>query len=106
LPSAGKGEAFSFVVISDKPVFSVEASKKAWLLVVVASFGKTLNEQPSTLVDELLLSDINSIKNHVVYVFPVSLAKSLQRQIYNGQIDLEGMYAAIKKNLIQKIISK
>lgn len=106
LPSAGKDEAFSFIVISSKPVFSVEASKKAWLLVVVASFGKTLNEQPPIKVDELLLSDTNLMKGRIAHVFPASLAKSLQRQVYNGQIDLEGMYAVIKKNLVQKTISK
>ncbi len=47
LPSGGKAGAISFIVLSSQPVFSVETSKKGWLLVVVASIGKTLNEQPS-----------------------------------------------------------
>jgi len=106
LPSGGKAGALSFIVVSSQPVFSVEASKKGWLLVVVASVGKTLNEQPSIKADELWLSDANLMKNRVAYVFPMSLAKAIQRQIYNGQIDLEGMYVAIKKNLVQKTISK
>lgn len=106
LPSGGKAGALSFIVLSSQPVFSVEASKKAWLLVVVASIGKSLNEQPSVKTDELWLSDANLIKNRVAYVLPTSLAKSLQRQVYNGQIDLEGMFVAIKKNLVQKTIPK
>ncbi|MNR66060.1 hypothetical protein D3C85_1893670 [compost metagenome] len=65
-----------------------------------------MNDQPSIKVDELWLSDVNQMKSRVAYAIPVSLAKSLQRQVYNGQIDLSGMYAAIKKNLVQKTVSK
>ena len=76
------------------------------MLVAVASIGKTLNEQPSVKADELWLSDANQMKSRVAYVLPASIAKSLQRQVYNGQLDLEGMYAAIKKNLVRKTIGK
>lgn len=106
LPSSGKDNAFSFIVVSSQPIFSAEASKKGWLLVVVASVGKILNEQSSVQADELWLSDANLMKSRVAYVFSTSMAKFLQQQVYNGQIDLEGMYAAIKKNLVQRIISK
>jgi len=106
LPTGGKAGALSFIVISSEPVFSVEASKKAWVLVAVASIGKTLNDQPSLKVDELWLSDVNQMKSRIAHVMPVSLAKSLQRQVYNGQIDLDGMYAAIKKSLVRKTVSK
>jgi hypothetical protein len=106
LPAGGKDGAFSFIVVSSQPIFLIEASKKGWLLVVVASIGKTLNEQSSVKVDELWLSDTNLMKSRIAYVFPAFLAKSLQRQVYDGQIDLEGMYTAINKNLVQKTISK
>ena len=33
----------SFILISSQPVFSVEASKKAWLIVAVAATGDVLN---------------------------------------------------------------
>ena len=106
LPAGGKAGALSFIVISSQPVFSVEASKKAWLLVVVGTIGKTLNEQLSFKADRLWLSDANLMERRTGYFLPISLAKSLQHQVYNGQIDLEGMYAAIKKNLVQKTIPK
>lgn len=106
LPSGGEAGALSFIVISSEPVFSIEASRKAWILVAIASIGKTLNDQPSLKVDELWLSDVNQMKDRVAYVMPVSLAKSLQRKIYNGQIDLDGMYAEIKKNLVRKTVSR
>jgi len=105
-PSDGNAGALSFIVISSEPVFSVEASKKAWMLVTVASIGKSLNDQPSIKVDELWLSDVNQMKNRVAYVISGSLAKSLQQQAYNGKIDLNSMYATIKKNLVQKTVSK
>ncbi len=41
-PCSGKAGALSFIVLSSQSVFSVKESKKAWLLVV-GSFGKTLN---------------------------------------------------------------
>lgn len=106
LPTEGKAGALSFIVISSQPVFSVEASKKGWVLVAVASIGKSLNEQPSVKVDELWLSDVNQMKGRVAHVIPVSLAKALQRQVYNGQIDLDGMYSAITKNLVRKTVPK
>src|SRR3990167_1748830 len=77
LPSGGKEGALSFIVISSEPIFSIESAKKAWLLVVVGAFGKTLNDQPSIKVDELWLSDINQMKERVAFVLRANLAKSL-----------------------------
>ena len=65
-----------------------------------------MNEQPSVKTDELWLSDANLMKNRIAHALPTSLAKSLQRQVYDGQIDLEEMYVAIKKNLSKKTIPK
>jgi hypothetical protein len=106
LPGGGKAGALSFIVVSSQPVFSAEASKKAWLMVVVASVGKTLSERPSLKVDELWLSDSNLMKNRVAYSFPAALAKSLQRKVSSGQIDLERFYAAITRNLAQRTIPR
>jgi hypothetical protein len=106
LPSGGQVGTLSLVVISSHPVFSVDASKKGWLLVAVASIGQSLNEQPSVNVDELWLSDANQLKSRVAFVLPASLATSLHRQVYNGQVDLERMSAAIKKNLVRKTIGE
>lgn len=105
-PTRGKARALSFIIISSEPVFSAEASKKAWVLVTVASIGKSLNEQPSIRADELWLSDANQIRNRIAYVLPAALAKSLQRQIYSGTIDLEGMYAAIIGQMVRKNVSR
>jgi hypothetical protein len=75
-------------------------------LVAVASVRKTLNKQPSVRTDELWLSDSNLMKSRVAYFFPASLAMSLQRRVSNGQIDLEEIYASIKRNLVLKTIPK
>lgn len=107
LPSAGSAPgSYSLIVLSSKPVFSVEASKKAWLIVAVAATGDSLNRQPSVKADELWFSDTTLMKNRTAHVFPASLAKSLQRRVKNGQMDLEGMYSEIKRNLVQKTIQK
>lgn len=107
LPSAGSTPgSYSFIVLSSNPVFSVEASKKAWLIVAIAAAGDSLNKQSSVKADELWLSDAALMKNRTAHVFPASLAKSLQRRVKNGQLDLEGMYSEIKRNLVQKTVQK
>lgn len=107
LPSAGSTPgSYSFIVLSSKPVFSVEASKKAWLIVAIAAAGDSLNKQSSVKADELWLSDTALMKNRTAHVFPAPLAKSLQRRVKNGQLDLEGMYSEIKRNLVQKTVQK
>jgi hypothetical protein len=48
LPTPGKGQGSqSFILLSSQPVFSVEASKKAWVLVAVAATGDALNKSAS-----------------------------------------------------------
>lgn len=107
LPNAGNVPgSYSFVLLSSKPVFSAEDSKKAWLIVAVGVAGASLNKQPSVKADELWFSDTTLMKNRIVHVFPASIAKSLQHRAKNDQIDLEEMYREIKRNLVQKTIKK
>jgi hypothetical protein len=103
VPAAGEG-ALSFIVISSEPVFSVEASKKAWLLVVVAAVGKLMNDQPAVKIDKLFVSDANLMKGRVAYSFPATLTRSLQSKVFNGEMQVETMYAQIGKNLVRKDI--
>jgi hypothetical protein len=106
LPSAGKAGALGFLVISDEPVFSNAASKKGWVIVVVGAIGKALNSRPKVKVDELWMSDLNQTKNRIAYTIPLSLAKSLQRRIYNDEITLEQFYADVQKNMVRKPVPK
>lgn len=106
LPGGGKDEALSFTIISSEPVLSIESAKKAWLLSVVGTVGKILNDQPTTKVDELWLSDLNQASNRVAYILPLSLVKSLQEKVSSGQINIEEMYQSIEKNLVKKTLPK
>ena len=106
MPGGGKDEALSFIVISGDSIFSIEPAKKAWLLSVVGAVGKTLNDQPTTKVDELWLSDLNPTRSRVAFILPLSLVKSLQAEVSNGQIDIEEMYVVIQKNLVKKTLPK
>ena len=107
VPSAGKSPgAFTFILISSKPVFASEASKKAWVLVAVAASGDALNKNASVKAEELWLSDANEMKSRTAYVMPAALAKSLQRRIKADQITLDTMYSEVSKNLSQRNIPK
>jgi hypothetical protein len=104
-PSSRKAELLSFIIISSKPVFAVEASKKGWMIVTISAVGKILNEDPSIRTDEIWLSDVDLTKKRVVYALPTSVAKSLQRDAFHGRINVEQMYETIKKNLTQKSVT-
>jgi len=107
LPTAGKSQgSYSFILLSSQPVFSVEASKKGWVLVSVAAAGDALNKNVSVKAEEIWLSDANQMKNRIAYIMPSELAKSLQRRIKADEINLDTMYSEISKNLIQKSIAE
>jgi len=107
IPSAGKNPGtHSFILLSSKPVFSIEASKKAWILVAVAATGDALNKNASVRAEELWLSDATQMKSRTAYVMPAPLAKSLQRRVKGEQITLDGMYSEIIRNLSQRSIPK
>lgn len=84
-----------FIFVSKKPVFSVSESKKAWIIVVVASVGKTLNDKPSYSADEVLFADSSMVPSMKYYAIPAILAKSLQRDVFIGRITLNDMWERI-----------
>jgi hypothetical protein len=95
---AGDG-TFSFVVLSSEPIFSAETTKNPWLVAVVLSMGKAMNDQPDMKPGKLYFADA---KARVGYFLPVDIAKSLQMAVAAGQMNIEGMYKEIQKNLGRK----
>ena len=99
MPTLGRNKALSFVIVTSEPVFSSESLEREWLIAVVDSLGRALNDRPTVDVDQLTVSDANSISNDVTYTLPVALTRSLQRRIFTMQIDLDEMYGEIQENL-------
>jgi hypothetical protein len=99
LPNITGAKGTTFIFITEKPVFAVEASKKAWIIVVVAAVGKTLNEKPSYRADAILLADVSMAKDKSYYTISAALAKSLQHKVYSGQISAEAMWGQISSAL-------
>jgi hypothetical protein len=107
LPTKGKSpETHSFILLSNKPVFSTEASKKGWVIAAIAATGDALNKNASVRADELWLSDTTQMKTRIVYVMPAAMAKSLQRKVKGDQITVDGMYSEIIKNLDKRNLPK
>ncbi len=104
--SAEKADALSFRVTSSEPVLANAKKKKEWIVGVAAAVGKVMNSHRTTKVDELWLADAKQEKRGIGYVIPVSVAKSLQRSVDDGKINLEQMYAVIKKELDRKKTDK
>ncbi|MEK6762738.1 MAG: hypothetical protein AABY96_08490 [Nitrospirota bacterium] len=98
-PSSDHG-AISFLLISEKPIFSAEASKKPWLVVTVGAVGKTMNEHPKIKSSSVFVSDMNLMKDRKSYKYPIALAKSLQRQAKADQIGIEVLYKQLNRAMV------
>jgi hypothetical protein len=99
MPTLGRDNALSFVILTNEPVFSSESLERTWLIAVVASLGRALNDRPAVDVDQLTVSDASSISTGITYTLPVALTRSLQRRIFTNQIDLDKMYDEIQQSL-------
>jgi len=99
---AGTGEqkgTIGLILISEKSIFSNEAVKKAWLIVVVGAVGKTIMDNPNLKVDTIIVSDMNMMAKRKAFSFPGILAKNLQQKIYNGEINIEQLYKQLTASL-------
>ncbi|MGE3623572.1 MAG: hypothetical protein AB7H77_06865 [Bdellovibrionales bacterium] len=100
IPVMNGGSGLSFLFISSQPVFSVDASVKAWALTVVGAYGHTFNPRPSYKLDSIYLSDLSLIRDQrTAEALKGSTAKKLQKQIYDGKIELEAAWSQIKANM-------
>ena len=93
LPAQGRN-GVSFIFVSQEPVFSSEASKKGWLVVVVAAFGATFNAN-AMKSDEVIFSDVSMMKSRSAFRMPAKTARTLQRRVKNGEITIDSMYERI-----------
>ncbi len=89
----------NFIFVSEKPVFSVPASEKAWALVVAAAVGKTMNYNSSYKSNEVFVADAGMAKDKKFYKFDTDLAKSLQRKVYSGEVSPDVMWIQLKAAL-------
>jgi hypothetical protein len=106
IPARGKVKGgVSFILVSSKPVLSLDAARKGWIVVAVAAVGQALNRSPSVKGEEIWLSDYELTKKRTAYALPASLAKTLQREIKADKINQDEMYSAISQNLREKVVS-
>jgi hypothetical protein len=93
IPTRGSGEHHSFILISEQPVFSVDVSKKGWVIGIVGLAVSILNQNTSLKAEELWLNDVDQMKARTAYFMPASLAGSLQRRAKADQSTFEALYA-------------
>ena len=108
LPAAVAASAgASFIIISEEPVFSADASKKGWLLASLGAVGFVLNEKrPSFKADEVIFSDVQRMKARSGHVIKASVLKSLQRRVKAGQLSLEAAYTEMLKAMRPMTVPK
>jgi hypothetical protein len=73
IPGLGQ-QGVTFLLLSKEPIFSGEASKKAWLVVTVGAVGKVMNMHHSIKASEVYVSDMGLMKNRQGFKYPVDLS--------------------------------
>jgi hypothetical protein len=103
-PALGQ-QGVTFLLLSKEPIFSVEASKKAWLVVTVGAVGKVMNLHHTIKAAEVYVSDMDLLKNRQGFKYPVDLAKRLQRQAAEERLGLDELYGQLNSALAPADIS-
>jgi hypothetical protein len=88
-------------VVSEQPVLSVPAAKKAWLLLIVAAVGKVLNDHPKLGCKALAMSDVASAQQKRSYALPCSSTKIIQSKINTDNLSPEAAWALIEGALAE-----
>jgi len=104
IPALGQ-QGVTFLLLSKEPIFSVGASKKAWLVVTVGAVGKVMNLHHTIKASEVYVSDMNLMKNRQGFTYPVDLAKRLQRQAAEERLELDELYGQLNSALAPADIS-
>ena len=103
LPSpGGKEHTLAFIILAQQPIFSVEASKKAWLMVVVGAIGKVVANHKPYDVSEMYVGDVNLVKNRKAFWLPGSVTKGPLKNVQDGLITLDEFYAHIQREMKEK----
>lgn len=105
LPSSDHG-ALSFILISENPIFSAEASKKAWLIVTVGAVANVMRGHTNIKSADVLVSDTNMMKKRRGYKYSIALATRLQQQTKAHQIGLEELYQQLNLALTATAIPR
>lgn len=93
----GQGEP-TLIFATASPVFAVEAARKPYLLVWVASIGDAMNNDPQASVPrEATIADASLSAKRQYFAIPTAVAAQLQRDVKSNRINLDQMYAAILK---------
>jgi len=91
-------DGMSFIFVSEKPVLSVPAAFKGWVISVTAIFGDTFNKN-NFKTSAILVTDIDHAADKKGFRIHSKTARTLQRQVKADQITLEQYYEGIKADL-------
>ena len=98
-PEDQKKDLVSFILVSGKPIFHVEAAKKGWLVGVVAAVGKVMRDNPKLPAGKVIVTDTSLLKQRIGFWFEGELTKSLQKRAYDGTINVDELYRQLNAHL-------
>jgi hypothetical protein len=75
------------------------------LVVTVGAVGKVMNMHRTIKASEAYVSDMNLMKNRQGFKYPVDLAKRLQQQAAEEQLEIDEFYRQLNRALVPADIS-
>ena len=85
---------FDLILVSSQPVFSVEASRKAWMLVAIAATAEATRTS-STRTGQLVMTDRNLVADRKGYAIDTAAARSIQGRMKRDELALDDALAEI-----------
>ena len=100
IPAAGnKAGTYSFIALSEQPVFELPDAKRGWLVVAVAAAGQVLREHGDIEADQIVVTDSSLMRQRKAFAIDAGTGQSLQQRVSSGAITLEKMYSDILAGL-------
>ncbi len=105
IPAGGRIKgSVSLILVYQLPWFSTPTSRKAVLVTSMLASGSVLRKNSSLKVDEIIVSDVEQMKNYRAYKFPGDAAMRIQRRVQSDQIDWEKGYLELTPDVQQVTI--
>ena len=91
------------VIVLSQKALATEKVAKLWTFIAAAAVGKYFNDHHDLSVKEIWFADVTDMKARPVRysVLNLSIARSVQAQVYAGDIDIEAGEAKVWSSLVR-----
>ena len=96
---ANQDGGLDLILVAVEPVFSVKASRDAWLVVAVGATAQATRSSTAK-TGKLIVSDRTMIAQARGFALPTATARAIQTRIKAGELDLAGAVVEIDAAMV------